>query len=258
MHEKNIKDRFSNNDPNFNLEKLIGFSSRLTPAKLPKFDNVKQLNIYTFPFDNNLRNKLLETPKQLLTEPEVIVDPMTQDETKIYYLVGNVNNSNVLFRAVETRTSDSQNLASCIKFSVVCRGENRGYFDLIRADYRAINNHPNKFNQDGTVNFKTGEVLENSKTHVHLSTLEHDILFPQSSSPDILPYKNKDKEDFNSYDEMLSSFKETFKINDLEPILNKDDCEKFKDLPIRDIYRNYQMYEQHSTNIPKQNNSLGM
>lgn len=248
LHEENIKNRFAQNDPNFDLNKLIGFGSRLTPNKLPVFENVKQLNTHTFPFDNNLRNQLLALPKQLVYPPEVIVNPITGDTTKIYYLVGRLNNTNVLFRALETKTNDSQNLASCIKFSVVCRGENRGYFDLIRADYRALANHPNKFNQDGTVNLRTGDILPNSKTHIHLSTLEHDIIFPHSSSPDIIPYKNKLGKDFNSYEEMLTDFKDVFKIQDREPILTEEEMQQFGDMPLRDIYRNYCFAQAHFSN----------
>lgn len=251
LHEINIKNRFGENNPNFDLGKLVGFGPRLTPNKLPDFQNLKQLNSNVFPFDNNLRNQLLATPKQLVTEPVVTVDPTTGDISKTYFLVGRVGNTNVLFRAVETRTNDPDNRASCIKFAAVCRGEKRGYFDLIRADYKALGNHPNKYNDDGSINLTDGkpDVANNKnlnpRTHIHLSTQEHDIIFPQSTSPDIIDYKDKSGKEFTSYDDMINDFKEKFNIKDQVPILTNAEMQQFGDMSLRDIYRNYSYAEQH-------------
>lgn len=257
LHKQNIIDNFAEGKQKTDFNSIYGVSNNARLGKLPQMDNNKHLIDVTIPLDNQLRNEMLKSPKHLLEKPQVIIEP-DGSITKISYLIGNVQNRNVLFRMVETKTNDIHpvtgdlNAASCIKIAAVCRNTKKGYVDLFRADYCALMDHPNKFEDTGEATLQQdGVILSDAKTHFHFSTLEHDIIFPKSTSPDIVP---ADK-DYQSYDELNADVKQQFNIQDKEPIYDES---KFPDEESRqkaldttlnrmyDYYLHPENYEQKS------------
>lgn len=227
LHKQNIVDNFAGGTKT-DFDSIYGVSNNATLGKIPQMNNLKQLNDVTIPLDNKLRNDMLEAPKHLVEQPQVFIEK-DGSITTVSYLMGKVQNRNVLFRMVETKTSTTHpvtgelNAASCIKLAAVCRNSKKGYVDLFRADYCALMDHPNKFNDGGqATKLKNGKILKEASTHFHFSTLEHDIIFPKSTSPDIIP---ADKE-YQSYEDLRNEVKQQFNINDKTPIF---DPSKFPD-----------------------------
>jgi len=266
LHKQNIIDNFEEGNKKCDFDSIHGVSNNATLRKLPQMDNNKHLIDVTIPLDNNLRNEMLKAPKHLIQIPDVIIEK-DGSITTVSYLIGTVQNKNVLFRMVETKTfktnrkTKKANAASCIKIAAVCRNTKKGYVDLFRADYQAQEDHPNKFNDGGyATKLKNGKILKNAKTHFHFSTLEHDIIFPKSTSPDIIP---ADK-DYQSYEDLRNDVKQQFNINDKTPIFDEskfpDQASKDKALDtslnrMYDYYLHPEKYQNKNTEQKEQNKS---
>lgn len=148
----------------------------------------RNLQKFSFPFDDEFREECIGCKKYLVKPEEVFTKKNKVQKTKYY--CGVVNGQVCLFQEnIRYKVDENkQPLPNGYSYSLsmLLKGENRGYMELLRADYLPLSAHPNKTLAHGELNTvdnvnlysagQAGDIMFGS--HLHKPTKQYCVLFP--------------------------------------------------------------------------------